>query len=206
MDQELYRRLEDIKVKLLLELFFSFAKIGLFTFGGGYSMLPLIERTCVEKKKWLTGEEMLNAAVLADSTPGPVAVNCATYVGYKQKGVLGALAATLGVVVPSFAVILAISFFLERYLQDRWVAGAFKGIKIAVGILIVDAAIRLFSKLPKKASVTAIMIASCAAMLAIDIFAVKISSVVLMLLAAAVGLFLYLVKDKRSEGRPDDLS
>ena len=103
-------------MKKLFELFFTFAKIGLFTFGGGYAMLPLIERTCVEKKQWITGDEMSNITVLAESTPGPIAINCSTYVGNKQKGFVGALFATLGMVTPSFIIILAISFFLEKFM------------------------------------------------------------------------------------------
>ncbi len=181
-------------MKLLVELFLTFARIGLFTFGGGYAMLPLIERTCVSKKQWLTNEDMLNITVMAESTPGPVAINCATFVGNKQKGFFGALAATLGMITPSFVIILLISFFLERFLEIKWVAGAFQGIKIAVGILIIDAAIRLFKKLPKKALPMVILAISLAAMLVIDIFSLHITSVVLLLAAAAIGFFAYLVK------------
>ena len=193
-------------MKQLFELFVSFAKIGLFTFGGGYAMLPLIERECVEKKKWISGEEMLNVTVLADSTPGPVAVNCATFVGYRRKKLAGAVAATLGVTAPSFAVILIVALFLERFMQIRWVAGAFRGIKLAVGVLIIDAAIRLFSKLPKKAMTYAIAAAACAAMLAINIFAVRLSSVVLMLFAAATGVIVYLCGRRKTEEEHHDLS
>ena len=181
-------------MKLLLELFLSFAKIGLFTFGGGYAMLPLIERTCVTKKQWLTDEDMLNITVMAESTPGPVAINCATFVGNRQKGFLGALAATLGMITPSFVIILLISFFLESFMEIRWVAGAFQGIKIAVGILIVDAAIRLFKKLPKKALPMTILAVSFAAMLIIDILALRLTSVILLLAAASVGFLAHLAK------------
>lgn len=180
-------------MKLLFELFLSFAKIGLFTFGGGYAMLPLIERTCVEQKKWLTEEDMLNVTVMAESTPGPVAINCATFVGNKQKGFSGALFATLGMITPSFVIILLISFFLERFLTVTWVAAAFQGIKIAVGILIIDAAIRLFKKLPKKALPMIILVLSCIAMLLINIFALHITSVVILLFGASAGFTAYLV-------------
>ena len=95
-------------MKELLILFLNFAKIGLFTFGGGYAMLPLIERTCVENKKWISKEDMVNITVLAESTPGPVAINCATFVGNRQKGIAGAVAATLGMVTPSFVIIYII--------------------------------------------------------------------------------------------------
>ena len=130
-------------MKTLLDLFFTFFKIGLFTFGGGYAMLSLIENACVSKKEWITHDEMMDITVIAESTPGPIAINCATYVGMKKKGIPGALAATLGVVLPSFIIILAISFFLDRFLEIKWVASAFQGIKIAVGILIVDAAVKM---------------------------------------------------------------
>ena len=192
-------------MKQLFELFVSFAKIGLFTFGGGYAMLPLIERECVEKKKWISGEEMLNVTVLADSTPGPVAVNCATFVGYRRKKLAGAVAATLGVTAPSFAVILIVALFARRRAGTP-VAGAFRGIKLAVGVLIIDAAIRLFSKLPKKAMTYAIAAAACAAMLAINIFAVRLSSVVLMLFAAATGVIVYLCGRRKTEEEHHDLS
>ena len=91
-------------MNILLDLFLSFAKVGLFTFGGGYAMIALIENTCVEKKQWITHDEMMNITVIAESTPGPIAINCATYVGYKQKGFAGALAATIGMVLPSFCI------------------------------------------------------------------------------------------------------
>ena len=87
---------------MVFTLFFTFAKIGLFTLGGGYAMISIIENICVEQKKWITHDEMMDVTVIAESTPGPIAINCATYVGYKQKGIRGAMAATLGVVLPSF--------------------------------------------------------------------------------------------------------
>ena len=91
-------------MNILLDLFLTFAKIGLFTFGGGYAMISLIERSCVEKKQWITHDEMMNITVIAESTPGPIAINCATFVGYKQKGLPGAIAATIGMVLPSFCI------------------------------------------------------------------------------------------------------
>ena len=137
-------------MNILLDLFLSFAKVGLFTFGGGYAMIALIENTCVEKKQWITHDEMMNITVIAESTPGPIAINCATYVGYKQKGFAGALAATIGMVLPSFCIIFAISRFLDHFLEITWIAHAFQGIKIAVGILILDAAVKMLQKMQKK--------------------------------------------------------
>ena len=107
----------------LLDLFLNFAKIGLFTFGGGYAMIALIEDICVEKKRWITHDEMMNVTVIAESTPGPIAINCATYVGYKQKGLSGAAAATVGMVLPSFCII----FWQVNYLNSVSTRSTFDG-------------------------------------------------------------------------------
>ena len=179
---------------MLITLFLTFAKIGLFTFGGGYAMLSVIEHTCVTQKQWITHEDLMNVTVIAESTPGPVAINCATFVGYRQKGFLGALAATLGVVLPSFVIIFAISLFLDRYLEIAWVANAFKGIRIAVGILIVDVAVRMFRKMPKDWLRIAILAASFVMMLLINIFSWKISTIILLLAAALVSLAAFLFR------------
>ena len=131
----------------MMELFFTFVKIGLFTFGGGYAMISMIENNCVEKKAWITHDEMMDVTVIAESTPGSIAINCATFTGYKKAGFLGALVATLGIVVPSFIVIFLISMFLDNFLEITIVANAFKGIKVGVGLLIIDAEIaRSFNK------------------------------------------------------------
>ncbi len=181
-------------MRLLAELFLTFAKIGLFTFGGGYAMISLIEHACVEKKAWITHDDMMNITVIAESTPGPIAINCATFVGYKQKGFAGALAATVGMILPSFCIIYIISMFLDRFLEITWIAHAFLGIKCAVGILILDAAIKMIMKMQKKPLPRAIMLCACAALLAIDLFSLRRSTIILMLAAAAVSLALYLFK------------
>ncbi len=177
-----------VLVKDYKELFLTFAKIGAFTFGGGYAMLALIENICVEEKKWITHDEMMNVTVIAESTPGPVAINCSTYVGYKKKGLPGALAATVGMVLPSFVIIFLISVFFDNFLEISVVANAFKGIKAAVGILIVDAAVKLFSKSGLNGLQKGILVASFLAMMAINIFSIHVSSLVIMLAAAVVGL------------------
>ncbi len=183
-------------MSILLELFLTFAKIGLFTFGGGYAMISLIENNCVEKKKWITHDEMMNVTVIAESTPGPIAINCATYVGFKQAGFIGSLIATLGIVLPSFLVIYAISMFLDNFLEIALIANAFKGIKIAVGILILDAAITMIGKMHKKVLPRVIMICSFVAMLLINIFAWNFSSIVLMLVAAVISLVIFCIQSK----------
>ena len=187
-------------MNLLLDLFLSFARIGLFTFGGGYAMIALIENVCVEKKQWITHDEMMNITVIAESTPGPIAINCATYVGYKQKGLAGALAATVGMVLPSFCIIFAISVYLDHFLEIAWIAHAFQGIKIAVGILILDAAVKMLQKMKKKRLPLGIMLCAFAAMLLIDLTSVRISSIVLMLAAGLVSLIVFLVKRPAAKG------
>ena len=137
-------------MKILPDLFLTFAKIGLFTFGGGYAMISMIENNCVERKKWINHDEMMNITVIAESTPGPIAINCATFTGYKKAGFAGALAATLGIIVPSFIVIFLISMFLDNFLEISLISNAFKGIKIAVGFLILDAGITMVMKMHKK--------------------------------------------------------
>ncbi len=190
-------------MNLLLDLFLTFAKVGMFTFGGGYAMISLIEDTCVEKKKWITGDEMMDITVIAESTPGPIAINCATYVGYKQKGFAGALLATIGMILPSFCIIFAISKFLDHFLEITWIAHAFLGIKIAVGILIMDAAIKLLRKMQKKLMPRAFMLCAFAAMLLIDFLSVRISSIILMLTAGSISLIIYMFRKPAAKGGTD---
>ena len=180
-------------MNIILDLFLTFAKIGLFTFGGGYAMIAMIENNCVERKQWITHDEMMNVTVIAESTPGPIAINCATFTGYKKAGFVGALAATLGMIMPSFVVIYLISMLLDNFLELTIIANAFKGIRIAVGILILDAAITMIKKMHKKILPRAIMLSSCVVMLCINIFAWSFSSISLMLIAAAVSLMIFIL-------------
>lgn len=182
-------------MNVLFELFFTFTKIGLFTFGGGYAMISIIEEQCVERKKWITHEEMMNMTVIAESTPGPIAINCSTFAGYKRAGILGALAATFGMVVPSFVIIYFISMCLDNFLELTIIANAFKGIKIGVGFLILDAGIMMFKKMPKKKMSRIIMVCSCIAMLGINIFVWDFSSISLMVIAAIVSLVIFRLHD-----------
>ena len=178
---------------MLFDLFITFAKIGLFTFGGGYAMISVIEHNCVEKKEWITYDEMMNITVIAESTPGPIAINCATFTGYKKAGLAGAVFATLGMVVPSFVLIYMISMFLDDFLEYAFILNAFKGIKIAVGFLILDAAITMIKKMHKKVLPRMIMIVSCIAMLCINVFSLNFSSISLMIIAATVSLTVFLL-------------
>ena len=183
---------------VLLELFLVFAKIGLFTFGGGYAMLSVITENCVDKKKWISADDMMNITVIAETTPGPISINCATFVGYRVGGFLGAVAATVGVVMPSFVVIYLISLFLDSFLQYPIVAFAFRGIKIGVAFLILEAAIGMIQKMSKTLLARILMIGATAVMLAVNLFSWNFSSISLMVISAVISLSVYLIT--RQEG------
>lgn len=139
----------DSKVKKLLSLFVTFFKIGAFTFGGGYAMIPLIQKEIAENKKWITDKEILDVIAIAESTPGPIAINSATFVGYKVCGFWGAFFSTLGVVLPSFVIILLISFVLREFAEYRAVKYAFMGIRAGVLALVLKALISMYKQCPK---------------------------------------------------------
>ena len=157
-------------------------------------MISVIEDNCVERKKWITHDEMMNMTVIAESTPGPIAINCSTFTGYKTAGFAGAVVATLGMVVPSFAVIFLISVFLDNFLELTVIANAFRGIKIAVGILILDAGRNMMKKMEKKKLSFAIMACSAVVMLCVNVFAWNFSSISLMLIAGVLSLAIFLGK------------
>lgn len=184
------------KYTRLWELFTTFAKIGVFTFGGGYAMISLITATCVEEKKWLTADEMMNLTVVAESTPGPIAINCATFVGYRHGGFWGSVAATLGVVTPSFFIIFLISLFLDNVLEIGWIASAFRGIRACVGVLILDVGLKMMKNMKKKALPRCIMAFSCIAMVIITLAGIRISSIAVMLCAGFVSLTVWLARQK----------
>ena len=186
-------------MNLLLDLFLTFAKIGLFTFGGGYAMISMIEENCVDKKKWISHDEMMNITVIAESTPGPIAINCATFVGSKQAGFAGALTATLGMVLPSFAVIYVIALFFDDFLEIALIANAFKGIKIGVGFLILDAALGMVKKMQKKPLPRTIMICSAVVMLLVNFLSLHLSSILLMLFAALISIAVFVGKGAGKE-------
>ena len=161
------------------ELFAAFFRIGLFTFGGGYAMIPLIERDVVTKKQWMKDEDLLDMVALAESTPGPVAVNAATFVGRQVGGYAGAAAATLGVVLPSFLIILAVGYLLQMVMHSRLVRNAFLGIRASVLVLIASAMISLLRKMQWSKGGVCLLIAALTAVAFFDV------SPILVLLAAA---------------------
>ncbi len=191
------------KTKLLWTLFSTLFKIGLFTFGGGYAMLALLESELVEKKGWLEKDEYLDMVAIAESTPGPIAINCATYVGYKQGGVLGSAAATLGVVMPSFIIIYVISLFLDAFLTFELVSYAFRGIQAGVVYLILSAGVKMLRSMKKDAMSVSICVGVLSLMLVLSALAVDFSAILFILISGAVGLSVWAARritSKRGEG------
>lgn len=198
------------KFKTCLKLFLVMFKIGLFTFGGGYAMISLLESELVAKRKWLENDEFLNVVAIAESTPGPVAINAATYVGYKLAGVWGSLSATIAVALPSFSIIFLISLFFDAFLSLKYVAYAFDGIQVCVIFLILSAGVKMLLKLEKTVwniAVTAVVIA---VMIALSVLSIAFSSVWYILITAGLALLLYLFsylrarRKENSEKMPDE--
>ena len=174
-------------------LFLTMLKIGLFTFGGGYAMIALLENEFVSKKKWLEKDEFLNMAAIAESTPGPIAINAATYIGYKNAGMLGALLATLGICIPSFVIIYAISLFFDLFLSLRVVAYAFKGIQMCVVYLILSAGLKMLGHMKKNCFNVAVVAITLACMVAFSLLAIKFSTIFYILISGTAGVAVYLI-------------
>ena len=187
------------KSKLVLTLFLTFFKIGAFTFGGGYAMLNLLENEFVSKRGWLTKDEFLDMLAIAESTPGPIAINSATFIGYKTAGVIGSTFATLGVVLPSFIIIFIISLFLDKFLTLTLVASAFKGIQACVVYLISSVGIKLFKQMEKKPLPVVIMASVLICMITLSLLAVKFSSIIYILISGALGIIAFYSKKQNGK-------
>ncbi len=169
-------------------LFCTFLKIGAFTFGGGYAMIALLEREFIEKRKWLTRDEFLDMIAVAESTPGPMAINSATFVGYRLAGFAGAAASTVAVCIPSFVIIYCISLFFDRFLALSFVASAFRGIQVCVVYLILSAGLKMLRSIEKNGFSVLILCAVLTVMILCSVTAVSFSSVFLILFSGAAGL------------------
>lgn len=185
-------------MKKYFSLFMTMFKIGLFTFGGGYAMIALLENEFIEKKKYVEKEEFLDMVAIAESTPGPIAINAATYLGYKHLGFFGALFATVGVIIPSFIIIFTISLFFDAFLSFTLVEYAFRGIQVCVIYLIFSAGLKMLKSMKKTVLSVAIvsMVALC--MVIFSAFAVKFSSIFYILVCGCVGLFVYFVNGMKN--------
>ena len=188
----------------LIGIFLVMLKIGLFTFGGGYAMIALLENEFVTKKKWIGKDEFLDMIAIAESTPGPAAVNSATYLGYRVGGFPGAFLGTLAVCIPSFIIIYAISLFFDAFLSIKYVGYAFRGVQACVIYLIASAGLKLFREMKKDVLSMVLCGASLVWMVAFSLFAVSFSSVFYILIAGAVGVFVYLVGRLRKKSGGSD--
>ena len=184
---------------MLFELFITFLKIGLFTFGGGYAMIPLIKEEVVEKKKWISNDEMLEIIAIAESSPGPIAINMATYIGYKNKKILGSIMATLGVVLPSMIIIILISLIYNRFIENIYVQYAFVGVKCAVAILILKAGIQMIMKAEKKLFFIVLLVLTIALMILIEVFSLSFSTIFIILIGGIAGIVYGAIRKVGSE-------
>ena len=191
------------KTRLIRLLFFTMLKIGAFTFGGGIAMLALLENEFVSKRAWLTREEFLDMVAISESTPGPIAINSATYIGYKMAGFGGSLAATIGVCIPSFVILYLISLFFYEFLSFEYVQYAFMGIRVAVVFLILSAGVKLFKGIRKNLLSAILLILTFGAVLVTSLFSISVSALVYILISGAVGLFVFSfleLKKRKGEG------
>lgn len=187
------------KLKLILKLFATFFKIGLFTFGGGHAMIALLEQEFVSKKKWITPEEFLDIVSIAESTPGPVAINSATFIGYRVGGVLGSIFCTLGVVLPSFIIIYAISLFFDAFMQITIVAHAFRGIEGAVAFLILSAGFRMMKKLKRTTFNAIVCPIVFVTMTTLSVLGVAFSSIYYIMIGILLGVLTWAISARKGK-------
>ena len=187
------------KTKEYLSLFLTMLKIGLFTFGGGYAMIALLENEFVAKKKWIEKDEFLDVAAIAESTPGPIAINAATYIGFKNAGIVGSIIATLGICIPSFVIIYAISLFFDAFLSLTLVAYAFKGIQICVVYLILSAGLKMLKQMKKTKFNIIIILITLICMVVLSLLAVRFSTIFYILISGAFGVVVYFLGKLKKE-------
>lgn len=187
------------RLNKLFEIFITFFIIGLTTFGGGYAMISIISDVVCEKKKWISNEELLEICAIAESTPGPIAINLATFVGYKKEKILGSVFATLGVIIPSLTIICLIALVFDKFIENKYVSYAFLGVKACVSFLILKTGLEMFTKQIKKnkekklnlifSSLVTITIVTL--MIILEIFQINFSSIYLIIIGGILGLFVF---------------
>lgn len=192
---------KESKIYQILILFITFLKVGAFTFGGGYAMIPIIQKEVVEKRKWATSGEILDILAISESTPGPISVNAATYVGFKVAGFWGSFFATLGLIIPSFIIIYIISLFYKTFMSWSIVEAAFKGISVGVIILLFMAVLKLRKAVPNSLLSIVIFAIVLAGTLALNIFQIKIPFITLAIIALGllIGVISTLLTRKEKE-------
>lgn len=187
------------KKKLLLTLFLTMMRIGAFTFGGGYAMIALLQDEFVEKKKWIDKDEFLDLVAIAESTPGPIAINSSTYIGYRMAGFGGALIATIAMCIPSFVIIYLISLFFDAFLELKIVANAFRGIRVCVVFLILSAGWKMLKGMRKEPAGMIILSVTGACMILFSLFSVKFSTLFYILIAGLAGMIIRLCRKQGKE-------
>ena len=187
-------------MSILLEIFLSMLKIGCVAFGGGYTIIALLENEFISKRKWIDQDEFLDAAAIAESTPGPIAINAATYIGYKLKGFTGAVIATVAMCLPSFVIMYLVSLFYEQFMEIALVAAAFKGIQICVVYLIASAGLKMLKKMKKTPVNIAVFSVTGAGMILLTLFDVRVSSVWFIFAAGLLGLAVFFLRKNKAEG------
>ena len=191
-------------LKALWSLFASMFKIGLFTFGGGYAMISVLENEFVERKNWLSHDEFMDLIVIAESTPGPIAINCATYIGHKVGKGIGAVVATIGMVIPSFSIIYLISLFFNQFLAITWVSSAFRGIQACVVFLILSAGLKMLKKMKKTTFSITVAVVTFVCMVTFWLLGVRFSSILYILISACLGLAVWGIgRAKEQKNRAD---
>ena len=185
---------------ILLSIFLSMLKIRCFAFGGGYAIIALLENEFVSKRNWIDHDEFLDVVAIAESTPGPIAINVATYIGYKLKGFVGAVVATVGMCLPSFVIMYLVSLFYEQFMEITFVQAAFKGIQICVVYLIASAGLKMLKKMKKTPQNIIVFSVTCVGMILCTLFDVHISSVWFILAAGILGLSIFFIKKDKAKG------
>ena len=187
-------------MSIILQLFISMLKIGCFAFGGGYAIIALLENEFITKRKWIEHDEFMDVVAIAESTPGPIAINVATYIGYMLKGFLGAVIATVGICIPSFVIMYFVSVFYERFMDIAIVAAAFNGIQICVVYLIASAGFKMLKKMKKTPLNIAAFSVTCIAMILCTLFEIHVSCVLFIFAAGVIGLLVFIVKTRKAKG------
>ena len=182
-------------------LFLSMLKIGCFAFGGGYAIIALLENEFISKRKWIDHDEFLDVVAIAESTPGPIAINVATYIGYKLKGFWGATIATIGMCLPSFLIMYLVSLFYEQFMEISLIAAAFKGIQICIVYLIASAGLKTLKKMKKSVLNITVFATTCMAMIVCTLFDIHISSVWFILTAGVLGLTIFFIRKGKGENK-----
>lgn len=186
-------------MNVAMQLFLSMMKIGCVAFGGGYAIIALLESEFVTKRQWIDHDEFLDVVAIAESTPGPIALNVATYIGYKLSGLFGAIIATAGICVPSFVVMYLVSLFYEQFMEIRIIAAAFKGIQICMVYLIASAGLKMLKKMKKTVFNKVVYAVACVGMIVCSLLDIRVSSVTFIFAAGLAGLAVFFLKTRKEK-------